>query len=90
MLFCRQVARALAENRHWELPWYRRWAMEVHISLCRVCGNYHRQVIFLQDAARSYVKHETHDEPEKQFRLSPDARNRMQDALLRARNTGGL
>ena len=89
MLFCRQVARALAENRHWELPWYRRAALETHVSLCPVCGNYHRQVIFLQDAARCYQAHEMQDTPDKRHSLSPEARKRLQEAVCRAHYTGG-
>ena len=81
MLFCKQVANALADERYWKLPFHRRIGLRMHVMLCAVCGQYHRQVMFMQRAADEYLKHEQEDPPPAEMSLSPQARDRIQTAL---------
>lgn len=81
MLMCRQVARALAEHRYYELPWYRRWGLKMHIALCGVCGRYHRQMVVMQDGVKIYLDHEAHDDLHSTIQLSEQARKRIADEL---------
>ncbi len=77
MLRCKHVADALAQAHHWDLPWYRRWGLHLHVALCFVCGRYHRQVILMQDALRVFRRREDADQLRPEVRLSPEARRRI-------------
>jgi len=57
MIACKQVAKALAENRYYELPWWRRIPMFTHIKLCVMCGKYHQQVVDMQKGVHDYLEH---------------------------------
>jgi hypothetical protein len=81
MLRCKEVARALADHRYWELPWYKRMGMRIHVSLCFVCGRTHRQVILMQRLVRDYLAREADDPPAAALGLSPDSRARIRRAL---------
>lgn len=81
MIACRQVAKALADHRYYELPWWRRIPMFVHIRLCVMCGKYHQQVVDMQKGVKNYLDHEEAGDIEPQLHLSDEARNRIEDAL---------
>ena len=77
MIMCRQVSRALLKNHYWELPWYRRIPMFIHIKCCMICGKYNRQVIDFQKGVNEYLAHEKAGDIEPQLKLSEDARKRI-------------
>lgn len=77
MLMCRQVAKALAQHRYYELPWHRRWGLQMHIALCSVCGKYHRQMVVMQDGVRKYLEQEAEDDLPETVHLSDQARERI-------------
>ena len=81
MLMCRQVAKALAEHRYYELPWHRRIGLRIHVALCAVCGKYHRQVVVMQDGVRTYLEHEEADEVAPDVHLSDEAAERIRARL---------
>lgn len=81
MIACKQVAKALAENRYYELPWWRRIPMFIHIRLCAMCGEYHQQVIDMQRGVKCYLEHEDTGDIEPACRLSDDAKKRIEAAL---------
>lgn len=83
MIMCRQVAKALAHNRYYELPWWRRIPMFVHIRLCVMCGKYHQQVVDMQKGVHDYLEHEDEDNLQTGMQLSDEARKRMEEALSR-------
>ncbi len=83
MIMCRQVARALSRYHYWELPWYRRIPMFLHIRLCIMCGKYHRQVVTMQTGVREFLRHEDEDETGETVHLSPQARERIASVLDR-------
>ena len=81
MWMCRQVAKALAENRYYELPLHRRIGLKMHIALCAVCGKYHRQVVVMQDGVRTYLEHEEADDVATGVCLPDDVRERIRAKL---------
>ena len=81
MLRCKDVSKALADHRYWEMPWYKRLGMRMHIGLCVFCGPFQRQIIVLQDAVAKYLQHEETDEPPSEMRLPDDAKQQIKDAL---------
>jgi hypothetical protein len=81
MIACRQVAKALAEHRYYELPWWRRVPMFVHIKLCVMCGKYHQQVVDMQKGVHDYLEHEDAGDIETHVHLSDDAKQRIAKEL---------
>ncbi len=81
MLRCKHVAEALADKRYWELPLHRRIGLHLHVFLCFLCGRYNRQIMALQDAARHYAAYELAEVPPSEYRLSPEARERIRRKL---------
>lgn len=81
MIACKQVAKALANHRYYELPWYRRIPLFMHIRLCVMCGKYHRQVVDMQQGLRGYLKHEEEGEIETHMTLSDEAKARIAEAI---------
>ncbi len=77
MWMCRQVAKALAEHRYYELPLHRRIGLNMHIALCAVCGNYHRQVVVMQDGVRTFLDHEKANVIAPDVHLPDDVRDRL-------------
>lgn len=84
MLRCKQVADALADKRYWELPWYRRWGLRLHVGLCFFCGRYHRHVMCMQETAKSFCDHEAKGGTGAEEKLSPEARERIKQACRKA------
>lgn len=81
MLRCKTVSDALAKSKHWNLPWYRRLGLHLHVGLCIMCGRYNRQVMVMQDGVREYLRHEMEDAPPPGQRLSPEAREKLRRAI---------
>lgn len=81
MLMCRQVAKALAEEHYWDLPWHRRTGLKLHVFLCGMCGRYHRQVMDFQDGVRGFLAHEEDDDVQPDVHLSDEARDRIRDTI---------
>ena len=81
MIACKQVAKALAKERYYEMPWWRKGPMFVHIKLCVMCGKYHKQVVDMQKGVHSYLEHEDIGDIEPQVHLSDDIKKRMEEAL---------
>ena len=81
MIACRQVAKALANHRYYELPWWRRIPMFIHIRLCVMCGKYHQQIIDMQKGVHDYLEHEEAGDMDIQVHLSDEARKRIAETL---------
>ena len=81
MLACKQVAKALANHRYYELPWWRRIPMFMHIKLCVMCGKYHQQVVDMQKGVHDYLRHEEEGDIEPAVHLSEEARQRIESAM---------
>jgi len=58
MLTCKQVSNALAKQDYATMSLFQRAGLKLHVALCVVCGKYNRQVMIMQDAARTFRKRE--------------------------------
>ena len=61
MITCKQVSKALAENRIHELPWHKRLGLKIHIKLCFVCGKANTQIVQLQNGIKKMLDREDDD-----------------------------
>jgi hypothetical protein len=82
MLRCKHVAKALADSYYKDLPWYRRIGLKSHVALCVFCGKYHRNVLTLQDAVQTYLRHEESNEKHRDsLCMSEEANARIRQKL---------
>lgn len=81
MIACRQVAKALADHRYYELPRHKRIGMFIHIKLCIMCGKYHQQVIDMQEGVHQYLQHEDAADIPLPVHLSAEAKERIAEAI---------
>lgn len=71
---CREVARAVASGELDRAAFWRRLAMRLHLSMCRHCGRYARQLDTIGRTARELLLHL----PSEQATIA-----RLREAILR-------
>ena len=81
MLFCRHVAKALAENNYWELALYKRVGLRFHITLCLVCGRYNSQILLLLEMTKAFLDREEEIMKQGRIELSEESRNRIKELI---------
>jgi hypothetical protein len=77
---CHDMTRLISESMERPLPLRKRLAMRAHYLICVWCERYRDQLKFMRKALRSC--------PERENRLSLDARKRLKRALERSRESG--
>lgn len=83
MLSCRQARRLLSQSRDTRLPLGQRLSLRLHLSMCKYCRNFGKQLQWLGAAAEALGDIDDHDrEPDSQ--LSQEARQRLEQALHEA------
>lgn len=78
MKSCKRASVLISASLDRRLAVRERIALFVHMALCRMCRAYHKQLLFIQSAARSVGDN---DEPSAGERLSDDARERLKQRL---------
>tara|TARA_B100000927_G_scaffold251382_1_gene216188 strand:+ start:6059 stop:6316 length:258 start_codon:yes stop_codon:yes gene_type:complete len=80
MITCKQVSKALAENRIHELPWHKRLGLKLHIKLCFVCGKANTQIVQLQNGIKKMLDRED-DDLYVSVRLSDKAKENLKQKM---------
>ncbi len=82
MLTCKQVSNALARQDYATLSVIQRSGLKLHVAICLVCGQYNRQVMLMQDAARVFRSREDQaPAPHETTALSAHDKESMKRAL---------
>ena len=85
MLRCKHVAKALAEEHYTRMTLLRRAALKTHITLCPVCGKFHKDVMRMQWCVEELRRREESKSEHCGEELSDSSKERMQKALDEAR-----
>jgi hypothetical protein len=80
MLTCKQVSKALAENRFDDLPSHKRMGLQLHLKFCMFCGKANTQVIQLQKGIKK-MHDKNDDELYVNVRLSDEAKNNIKEKM---------
>jgi hypothetical protein len=83
LLSCKEISRLVSESLDRELPLGQRLSMRLHLMMCSLCSRFRRQMLFLHRAARAFGAAGEADKLPAQVRLSPEARQRIKQALER-------
>ena len=81
MITCKQVSKALAENKIHELPWHKRLGLKLHIKLCFVCGKANGQIVQLQNGIKKML-----DQDDEgiylNVKLSDETKNNIKEKMI--------
>jgi len=77
MLNCRQASELMSQGMDGKLSLKDRWALKVHLMMCRGCASFMHQIRFLRKAGNRWQQHS----PSNPTRLSNEAKKRINDAL---------
>ncbi|MFL2860302.1 MAG: hypothetical protein ACJZ85_02030 [Pontiellaceae bacterium] len=80
MLTCKQVSKALSENRYYELPLKKKFGLSLHIILCPFCGKANNQIVMLQKGIRKFLEREEKEHFAEVY-LNPDERERIRQRI---------
>lgn len=83
MLSCKEMSRLVSESLDRELPLGQRVSLRLHLLMCSLCSRFRSQMLFLHRAARVFGAVGEADELPAHVRLSPEARQRIKQALAR-------
>jgi len=83
MLSCKEVSRLVSESMDRNLSLWQRVNLRIHLSMCRLCSGFGKDLNDLREAAR-----QQRDEVEREpgfadSTLSAEARERIQQAMER-------
>lgn len=75
---CRDISQDISDGMDRELPWRKRLSIRLHVSMCRFCRRYEKQLHLLREGVGHYADPEA-NVVEKS--LSPAAKEKLEKAL---------
>lgn len=63
MKTCKDISGLLSESMDRPLTWRERWAVRLHLSMCRHCSRFQNHLHFLHKAAGRYYSPGNHKNP---------------------------
>ncbi len=84
---CKEVSRLVSESMETKLPLRKRIGLWMHLSMCRLCRGFARQLRVIQAAAKQHGESDD-DTSLADATLSDDARERIRRAVQNAQSNG--
>ncbi len=81
MLNCKEVSRLVSESLDRKLPFWQRMGLWIHLSMCKLCRGFRKDLLILRSAARQHADDIRMNAIEPNAVLSEEARERIQRAL---------
>lgn len=81
---CSESTRLMSASLDEQLPWPERAAFRLHAIGCRSCRRFFRQIRFLRAAAEKHSHNLSESGGSDAMALSPEARQRIDEAVRRA------
>ncbi len=81
MMSCKEVSRLLSESMERKLSFWQRVGLWFHLSMCKLCKGFSRDLQRLREAARRHAEDVENDAADSDASLSTDSRERMKRAL---------
>jgi len=78
---CKDISQLISEGMDCNQSFRKRLSIRIHVSMCRLCRRYQKQLHLLRDGTCSYADPDKNTEAKS---LSPDARARLEKALHQA------
>ncbi len=81
MLSCKEVSRLVSESLDRKLPFWQRMGVWIHLSMCKLCRGFRKDLLNLRSAARQHADDIKMNASDLNAALSEEARERIQRAL---------
>lgn len=81
MLSCKEVTKLVSESLDHKLPWWKRMNMRLHLSMCKMCSGFRKDLTHLREEARHHSDEIVEDDTDPDIKLPDDARGRMKRLL---------
>ncbi len=81
MMSCKEVSRLLSESMERKLSFWERVGLWFHLSMCRLCKGFSKDLQQLREAARRHAEDVENDTADSDAVLSSEARERMKREL---------
>ncbi len=81
MMSCKEVSRLLSESMERKLSFWERIGLWFHLSMCKLCKGFSKDLQQLREAARRHAQHVESDATDLDAALSSESRERMKRAL---------
>ncbi len=81
MLNCKEVSRLVSQSLDRKLPFWQRMGVWIHLSMCKLCWGFRKDLLNLRSAARQYADEIKMNASEPNAALSEEVRERIQHAL---------
>ncbi len=81
MRSCKEVSRLVSQSLDRKFPFWQRMGIWIHLSMCKLCRGFHKDLLNLQSAARQYADDIKMNASEPNSALSEAARERIKHAL---------
>ncbi len=81
MMSCKEVSRLLSESMERKLSSWERIGLWFHLSMCKLCKGFSKDLQQLREAARRHAEDVENDTGDSDAVLSSEARERMKRRL---------
>ena len=81
MLNCKEVSRLVSHSLDREFPFWQRIGVWIHLSMCKLCRGFRKDLLNLRSAARQHADDIKMDASEPNSALAEEAREQIQHAL---------
>ncbi len=81
MMNCKEVSRLLSESMERKLSCWERVGLWFHLSMCRLCKGFSKDLQQLREAARRHAEDVENEARDSGSALSSEARKRMKRVL---------
>ncbi len=83
MKSCKEVSQLLSESMDRKPTFWERVGLRFHLSMCKLCKGFSRNLQQLREAARTHARDLQDDATDDDVTLSTEARERMKQVLKR-------
>jgi hypothetical protein len=81
MLNCREVSQLVSESLDHKISWWSRMNLWMHLSMCRFCSRFRKDVLHLHDETRRLAQDPGLNGLDSDVKLAPESRERITRAL---------
>ena len=81
MMSCKEVSRLLSASMERKLSLWERIGLSFHLSMCKLCKGFSKDLQQLREAARRHAENSESDVDDSDAALSTESRERIKRAL---------
>ena len=87
MLSCKQATELMSASVDGEVSLYQRFALRLHLFMCKLCSRRWKQMLFVKDAMHICSERAEEVDFMPDHSLSPEACDRIKNSLREHKNT---